>query len=528
MSTARTGARSDPPTVKIEPAKKDKYEAIYDRCWETDEYRLTSPGEKVVPDFITAAKPVKTQTLTDYGAGTGRGGYKLYKEHGLNVNLVDFSEGCLDANIAEEAKDNENLRFFKQDLRKKINPERIAPTSLGYCVDVMEHIPEDDVDAVLDNILEHSRNVFFQICCAPDHFGKHDHIRGDKAEETLHVCVHGYQWWLKKFVEKGVIIHRSADVRNECLFYVSAWNGMCVDSLKGYVNVSPEQIIKNIKHSATLGLPSIRPHPVQDLEVMLLAGGPSLSDFEDEIIQNRKDGMKLVTVNGSYGWAREKGLRPSLQFLIDAREFNARFTEQDELTDKTKFVISSSSDPSAFENLPDDRSYVFHISISDAVLEILEEEYGKLYEEVFPIPGGCTVTLRAIAALRMLGFYKIHIYGFDSCIREETHHAYKQEENDKDLEEAISVTIAGGTAYEKQFLATPWMLFQALDFKKMGLHLLDDVQLDIKGDGLIAHMVKAAAELSTMSIALDGFGVEIEKEPPGPRAYVSRDLKKRE
>jgi hypothetical protein len=520
VSTARAGAYSDPPTVKVEPVKKDEYEALYERCWEVDDYRRHSPGEGVVREFIEAANPIKTQTLTDWGCGTGRMGYKLYKDHQLNVNLVDFAANCLDENIAEEAKDNENLRFFKQDLRKKVNPERILPSMYGVCTDVMEHIPEDDVSDVLDTILESSRHVFFQINCLEDHFGQHDHIRGDKEEEHLHVCVHGYQWWLKKLVEKGVIIHRSADLRSQCLFYVTSWNGMCVDQIQGHVNVSTEQIVKNIKHSATLGFPSIKPHPVQDIDIMLVAGGPSLADFEDEIIQNRKDGMKLVTVNGSYGWARERGLKPSLQFLIDAREFNARFTEQDELTEETKFVVSSSSDPSVFENLPEDRSYVFHISISDEVLEVLEEEYGELYKEVYPIPGGCTVTLRAIAALRMLGFYKIHIYGFDSAIMDDRHHGYEQEENDKDVEEALYATVAGGTAYEKRFLVAPWMLFQALDFKKLGQQLLDDVNLDIKGDGLIAHMVNAAAQLG------DGVDFEIEQEPPGPRSYVNRSLKK--
>jgi hypothetical protein len=64
------------------------------------------------------------------------------------------------------------------------------------------------------------------------------------------------------------------------------------------------------------------------------------------------------------------------------------------------------------------------------------------------------------------------------------------------------------------------MLFQALDFKKLGQQLLDDVNLDIKGDGLIAHMVNAAAQLG------DGVDFEIEQEPPGPRSYVNRSLKK--
>jgi hypothetical protein len=55
------------------------------------------------------------------------------------------------------------------------------------------------------------------------------------------------------------------------------------------------------------------------------------------------------------------------------------------------------------------------------------------------------------------GYRKIHLYGFDSSYREDTHHAYMQNLNDGDL---VVDVLAG----DKRFRATPWMVQQAEEF----------------------------------------------------------------
>ena len=335
----------------------------------------------------------------------------------------------------------------------------------------------------------------------------------------MHLCIHDYDWWAQKLLDRGCVIHASKDTMSHCIFYVTTHRTFDMNLIEGRVNVPEEDLLKNIEQNSKLGLPQIRPYPVQDTEIMLLAGGPSLNEFEEEIIQNRKDGMKLVTVNNTYHWAMERGLKPSLQFLIDARGFNKRFTEQSELTDETKFIIASSADPESIELLPKDRTFLFHTTLSDEILESIVENYGELYKHAFPVPGGCTVTLRAIAALRLLGFFKIHVYGFDSCLSDDGyHHAYSQPENDSDRDNAVPIIVAGGSKYERKFMCAPWMAMQAHDFRKMATDLLGDVHLDIKGDGMIAYMVKVAAELN------ENIDIEIEDELPPTRLYVDKEF----
>ena len=476
---------------QLEP--ENEFEALYKKCWDTDDYRKYSPGEQLVNLFWETADPKPGQTVVDWGCGTGRAGFALHNK-GLDVTLVDFADNALDENIREASKDNDSLRFIRHDLSEPI----AMPSYFGFCTDVLEHVPEEQIDDVIDNILDNSKHCFFQISCQEDHFGSHPDIRGDKEREHLHVTVHDYQWWLRKFVDKKVIVHHSNDLITSCIFYVTGYgSALNLDNLVGQLNVAEEDIIENIRHAASLDLPSMKPCQEQDVEVLLLAGGPTLNDFEEEIVARREAGAKLITVNGSYRWAIARGLRPSLQCVIDSRDFNFRFTEQFEgQTDDTKFLVSSSAHPKVFEDVPHDRTFLWHVTLSDAVIAVLKECFGKMYKDWFPCPGGSTVSLRALCALRMLGFHKVHVFGLDGCLfPDRPHHAYDQPENDKDLRRAVDITVAGGTKYEKTFKLAPWMISQAQDFMAMTPRVLKDAKLKFYGDGIITYMVETAAQL---------------------------------
>ena len=85
----------------------------------------------------------------------------------------------------------------------------------------------------------------------------------------------------------------------------------------------------------------------------------------------------------------------------------------------------------------------------------------------------------------------MEIYGFDSCLADDgSHHAYAQPEND--AEKSIVKVTCGG----RVFRCTPWMASQAQEFiDQMQKLLVDEVELAVYGDGLIANILKTAAEL---------------------------------
>ncbi len=447
-------------------SERDKYEKLWG---EHKQYRAIAPGEQLADHFLAIAKPQPHQTVYDFGCGTGRGAARIAKR--CRVVGFDFAENCRDESVKDA------FEFRRHDLTRPIEGE-IA--DFGYCTDVLEHIPPADVPTVLRNIVTAARRVYLNISTVPDHLGS-------LIGEQLHLTVQPMDWWRDELKALGFHVAHEQDLGVSCIFYGSAFATFADFEHRTALNVEDEQVAANIRANLRLGLQEVGPHDAQDTEIMLLCGGPSLADFADEIVSRNRAGMPAVTVNGAYNWLIGHGGRPGAQVIVDAREFNRRFTDPPVLG--CKYLVSSQCDPALVASLPRGQTYLWH-GLGDAVESIVRgyaTEAGA-DREWYPVPGGTTVTLRALPLLAMLGFRRIHVYGFDSCIRGDTHHAYSQPENDG--VDAIEVVVGGRT-----FRAHGWMLKQAEEFQMVMRNLLvpAGVELAIHGDGLIAAILEAAA-----------------------------------
>lgn len=453
-----TAAVGHPPGVQVKATEQGKYQQMWDR----PEYRAVAPGEDSAYLFISVACPEPDADLIDFGAGTGRGALRLSKH--CRVTMLDFADNCLDDEVRRAVKAGK-LDFVQHDLTQ----EYAGRAKYGYCTDVMEHIPPGDVDTVLKHILTSARHVFFQISCEDDRMGA-------LIGEPLHLTVQPYSWWKERFEAHHCTLHWSLDAKTHCVFYVSAHaNGEDFYKISA-LNNDPEVVAENIRANLALGLQEIRPHELQDTELLILAGGPSLNDYVKEIREMRSR-MPCVTVNGAYNWALERDIQPGAQIVLDSREFNKRFCEP--VIPNCRYLLASQCHPSVVAAVPREQVWLWH----SGQHELLE---GR---ESFPVPGGMTVMLRALPLLRMLGFAKFHIFGFDSCLLGD-HHAYAQTEND--MKTVVSVTVGGRT-----FQCHPWMLTQAHEF----MHLVKDLigehcEMAVYGPGLIAHILETGAKLS--------------------------------
>jgi hypothetical protein len=243
------------------------------------------------------------------------------------------------------------------------------------------------------------------------------------------------------------------------------------------VNEDKEKIRDNIKKNILRNLPQVQPYETQWNKVVCVAlGGPSLKETFPDLLEKRKNGYPLITVNGSYKYCIDNGLQPSAMVLLDSREFNNRFVCP--ISKDVKYFISSQCHPSVFDMLEDHQVWIWHCA-GDDNFDLLQEQYGENY---FPVMGGATIGLRAVHLFRMLGFPKFEMYGFDSCITD-SHHAYEQPENDG--EEVIDVTVSG-----RDFLCTAAHYHQAKEFVDMISKTGEHYDLAVHGDGLISHIIK--------------------------------------
>jgi hypothetical protein len=176
--------------------EKDKYRQM----WSIEAYRNYSPGEEAVPYILRYLKP--KGLVIDFGCGSGRASIALAKQ-GLDVLLVDFADNC---------RDHEAIffPFLECDLTNPIP----ACADYGICCDVMEHIPTEDVEKVILNIMQCSGSVFFQISTVDDVFGA---VIG----HTLHLSVYPHEWWADKFKSLGFQIKWSENQGNASLFHVT-------------------------------------------------------------------------------------------------------------------------------------------------------------------------------------------------------------------------------------------------------------------------------------------------------------------
>ncbi len=161
MSTYLAGVEGFKPELTVGAGNPEALK--YGKLWsEHPSYRAIAPGEDLAHTFLKQARPPIDAEVIDFGCGTGRGALILACPPplggSLRVTMVDFVSSCLDPEIRQALEtQKDRLRFLKKDLEQ---PLGIA-AEYGYCTDVMEHIPTEKVEKVLDNILQAARHVFF-------------------------------------------------------------------------------------------------------------------------------------------------------------------------------------------------------------------------------------------------------------------------------------------------------------------------------------------------------------------------------
>jgi hypothetical protein len=477
QQTGMAGFEGSAPEVRVEPNKWLAEREKYQKMWAHPEYRVVAPGEGIASKFLEVARPKQGSEVIDFGSGTGRGALMLALLGGLQVHMLDFAENCLDEDVRNALTTQAHvLKFTQHDLNKPVP----FTAEYGYCTDVLEHIPPDFMHAVIVHILRAAKHVFFQISCVDD-------VCGALIGEPLHLSVHPYQWWHDLFAKYGCVMHWSVDNGDSCMFYLSAWiTGKDMVEV-GVLNTTEEFVQSNVKANIEDDWQQVSPHVTNDQEMMILGNGPSLARSLPDIRRLKAQGVKIVTLNGAYHFAREHSLLPVNQFVVDAREFNARFTHPVE--PYCNYFISSQCHPSVLEGLPKDRTWLWH-TLNSSLKSLLDNRY----EVWWGIPGGSTVLLRAIPLLRMLGFRKFHLFGCDSCLDPDgSHHTIAQPENNTEV--TMPVIMNG-----KHFECHASHFSQAEEFMDLIKVFGNEIELEIYGNGLLAAILHQGASESDGSL----------------------------
>ena len=142
-------------------------------------------GSSLNPYIITIGKLIlkyNCKTLLDYGCGKALGYSNKYKEIKLKKPV-------------QEVWNIDSYTLY-DPAYPKYDTLPTGTYDIVISTDVLEHIPEQDLDWVIERILNYSTKiVFMNICTVPalKHFKK-----GRLKGKNLHISVFNEEWWMEK------------------------------------------------------------------------------------------------------------------------------------------------------------------------------------------------------------------------------------------------------------------------------------------------------------------------------------------
>lgn len=148
----------------------------------------TASGNFQGLSILNHVKSIKTlldatgsTTMLDFGCGRGdayRSPHKLHHSLGLPRHAVTLYDPAF-------------------------RPSSALPRGqfdMVVCSDVLEHVPEDEVDKFIERLFGYARKgVWASVCCRPAKKFFPD------TETNLHACIKPFEWWDAKFDEMNSV-----------------------------------------------------------------------------------------------------------------------------------------------------------------------------------------------------------------------------------------------------------------------------------------------------------------------------------
>jgi hypothetical protein len=246
------------------------------------------------------------------------------------------------------------------------------------------------------------------------------------------------------------------------------------------LNADRQLFADNIK--ANIGNTSVS--SLRTRKAMLVAGGPSASDYLEVIRRLKGEGWELFTVNGAHDWLVKNGIFPTACVVMESQAVVDTFIRNPQ--HDCTYYLASQVNPLLFNRLVNGGFNVvmFHAELDNEATALVEE----IDHNPTILAGAPTVGLHTLGVCYILGIRKMQVYGLDSSHRGEADHSY--DNSQQGPVDTIEFIFKG-----ERFTSTGTWASQADRFAKMWpMYFKLGMRIEVFGDGLLPAMYRHEKE----------------------------------
>ena len=254
--------------------------------------------------------------------------------------------------------------------------------------------------------------------------------------------------------------------------------------IKAKCVAGPEERLEHIKSALARGLEDFGPSNPHDKEVAIVGSGPSVKKQIKRIRRMKEKGAMILAVKGAHDFLIENKIIPHAALAVDPQThivscFRKKLPEGEPV--RPAYLIASQCHPELFDYLSDQRVILWHL---------LATSSHKFLEGRFQVGGGSTSGSRGLVLAWCMGFRKIHLFGFDSCLEGQGASKLRKITGERwgsEQEQVLELVCEG-----KTFFADPAMAAQANEIQDV-IGMLEGAQIKAWGKGLIQTVINANA-----------------------------------
>lgn len=208
-------------------------------------------------------------------------------------------------------------------------------------------------------------------------------------------------------------------------------------------------------------------------KVSIVGSGPSIQYTHKHIKGD------ILAINSAIGYLLDQGIVPKFAMIWDAAEICEKFAIPHP---KVTYLIGARCHPKVFERLKGCKVIVWHAGGDHNIAKLMVE---KGLEREPMVNGGSAGVTRAMFLAVGLGYTRLHLFGADSCYREDKTHINGSLVPEKDM------MIAIGNNPPLFFRTTPEWCSQVNEFRdiySLFIHPKMNVKIKVYGEGMLPYM----------------------------------------